>query len=589
MSYKYEQNTSGGKDLVISGFEAGIADSPLEGIGNIRNLNIRYYKGVTYVNYKRKAATITGATFGIPAYQTQSPAGIIYISDTGGQIFKQTALNGSTFALLTGGTADGTIRGARGLQFWNNYLVAFGVGTIHICGDGTGDAGVTSSNWDTAAGTGGVLPISPTIITTTAGITPGATSATLSSYTDAQGNVRAFWNGPTGSYTVFLGGIAAPSQVVIATLTQNSTAITWAPAASSSAGATIGVSPVTSGQHPSLVSINDGNLYFANGSNVGDLELLPFQIFVKTKMSGTNWRFNSAVLPLSPSVTINSLVELRNQLLLGTAYAIYPWDRISSLPLNPVPMGEQLYGMINILNNIYVFAGNKGNIYLSNGYNLSRYKKMPDFIAGVVDPVWQWGGIMTHRQNLVFQALASNGQTGVPIIAGIFSINLDDETLVMTSQNSFGLASATTTSPGLLIDNNSIALNYDNYYSAWANGNSSVGGIDYNDTTLWSSNEAVIETDLIPIGTNRQLKTFASAEFKLDQPMQSGDSISLYGRPSLSDSYILIGTTTSAVLSDFISTIPFDKWQWAQFKVTMSCNATSTASSFMPLREIRLR
>ncbi len=94
---------------------------------------------------------------------------------------------------------------------------------------------------------------------------------------------------------------------------------------------------------------------------------------------------------------------------------------------------------------------------------------------------------------------------------------------------------------------------------------------------------------MIPIGTALQPKTFTSAEFKLDRPMQSGDSISLYVRPSLTDTYVLIGTTTSAVLTFPYQAMPVEKYYWAQFKVTTSCNATSTSSSFVPIREIRLR
>jgi len=129
MAYKYEKNNAGTQDLVISGFEQGIANSPFTGIGNIKNLNVSYIEGVSYVNYKRKACTITGGTLGKPLYATQSPAGIIYISDDNFQIFKQTAVNGSTFALLTGNYGSESIAG---LQFWSNYLIVFYSSRIEI-------------------------------------------------------------------------------------------------------------------------------------------------------------------------------------------------------------------------------------------------------------------------------------------------------------------------------------------------------------------------------------------------------------------------------------------------------------------------
>lgn len=597
MSYRYEKNANGEQDLVISGWENGIADSPFKGIGNIRNLNTKYYDGVAYVNYKRKPATITGGTMVKPHYSCQSPQGIIYFSDENGQIFKQTAANGNTFALLSG--CPGTP--SQGLQWWNNYLFAWTTDALNICGDGTGDTGITSGNWNTGAGTNGVWPIKNASLTLTGTPVSGDTSATIQSYTDAQGNSRAFWNGPTGNYSVSINGITSP---VIANLVQGNALFSFSPALPNGAGgATASVNAIVtvSAGHPSLVSINDGNLYFGNNAMIGSLNVLTFQTFSKTKMDGRNFTFNASALALPTTEVVNCLTELVSNLIVGTNFKIYPWDRRSPQWSNPVPMQEQINSMINILNNVYIFAGNKGNIYIYSGFSAQRFKKMPDFIAGVIDPSWNWmnrgGGLMSHRQKLWFQAIAINSQSNTNILAGIFSLDLDTNALNMEAQNSFGLTSGTLTADGFLIDNNSISLNYDNYYSSWGSGAADAGGLDYNDTSLWSSNEPTIETDIIPIGTASIPKTFSSVEYKLDQPLQSGDSISIYARQSLSDSYVQIGSTTTSAtitpsgstLSDFLQPVTFQNWQWIQFKITMSCNTTATSSSFNRLREIRIR
>jgi hypothetical protein len=758
MAYRHEKEQKDIQALVVDGFEKGIADSPFQGIGNIRNLNISYYGGVAYVNYKRKACTITYGTFtltgslsagatsatlasvwpnvtgsysttfsngdvktvsytngntaitwtggltgtatnsisvagtmGKPKYATQSPAGIIYISDDIRQIWKQSAVNFSTFTILSGNYSQPI----SGLSFFNNYLIVIGRdsgGRWEICGDGTGDAGVTSLNWNSPAlssvsftvtiatpavftandhglvagqairlFTDGALPtgltantgyyVSSTGLTTNDfqlassyaqaiagtpvkntsgsqsgshtfqaayGVWPirngtnidlatipasGATSGLISTYADGQNIGRGVWNSPSGYYNLVITQSGTNKQVVLAEFTKGSDVVSWTPELTEAATTVTAVVSFNGNvaaqnnvEHASFISKNDGNLYFCNGSNVATLAIPPFAIFDKNNFS--TFSVNAAVLSLSRAETTTCLTELRNQLLVASNFNIYPWDRFSSQPQNPIPMQEQISSMINILNNVYVFAGNKGNIYLSNGYSVSPFKKMPDFIAGVIDPSWTWGGVMSHRLKLWFQALATNSQTGAPILAGIFSLGLvggngvsqeTSGTLNMEAQNSFGLVSSTTTAPGLLIDNNSTALNYDNYYSAWSNGASSVGGIDFNDTTLWSSNEPTIETDIIPIGTAVNPKTFSSAEFKLDQPMKSGDSISLYARQSLSDTYQLIGITTTAVLSNFLQPIGFEKWQWIQFKATASCNATATSSSFIRIRELRIR
>lgn len=675
MAFRYEQNLNGENDLVIDGFEKGIADSPFRGLGNIRNLNIKYYDGVTYVNYKRKQAnmgfgdgaffptvtlgigatsatlttawifptgsysttfqggdvrtvsytkgsasitwtgglTVGGNSFLTPAanvgrvvYSTQSPAGVIYLQ-SGGNVFKQTQTNGNDFRMI--GSKPTTTQGT-GISFWNNYLLVYGTNRIDICGDGSGDAGVVDTAWNTSASSDGVWPIVNTgTVALTGAINAGDTSATISSYTDAQGTVRAFWNGPTGVYSMFTGSSRTGDHYAVA-LTQGSATINFTPVAvhaSASSNVFFTINDYQPAINKTLISRNDGLLYFCNGDTVGSLQVKAFTKFSKSDM--TTFTFNYAALSLPPTEISNNLEELRNNLIVTTNFNIYPWDRFSPQWQNPVPLQEKIYNMINILNNLYIFAGNKGNIYISNGYSAERYKKMPDYLAGVVDPSWFWGGVMSHRQKLWFQALAVNGQSSAAILAGIFSIDLDNKALNMESQNSFGVTPAflatNTNNLGfgyLLIDNTpadyvsgsstgaETLLNYDNYYSAWYQGvTSGVGAVDYNDTTLWSGGEPFVESDIIPIGTAVQLKTFRSMEFKLDTPLRSGDSISVYARQSLSDSYTLVGTTTTAVLSEFYPTVSFQGWQWIQIKAVMSCNATATSSSFNRLREIRLR
>ena len=137
------------------------------------------------------------------------------------------------------------------------------------------------------------------------------------------------------------------------------------------------------------------------------------------------------------------------------------------------------------------------------------------------------------------------------------------------------------------MDNSPSSNGQDSYYSAYSVGTSS-GVIDYNDTTLWQNNEPMIETDIIPIGTYLIKKTLAMIQFKLDRPLATGDSISLYWRPSLTDSYVSIPVIdTSANLLSNYGVTSINQAQWAQFKVTFKC--ASSGSSFIPLREIRIQ
>jgi hypothetical protein len=601
MAYTYEKTTTG-TDLIINGFEKGIADSPFNGIGNIQNLNVSYINGIAYVNYKRRACTFSGGTLQRPISYTVSSEGLIYISDFDGtstsQIWKQTAVNGSAFTLLTGATYTTQIYN---IEYWQNYLIVFRSNYIEICGDGGGDSGITSSNWNTSpySSTTGSWPLKQTqTVTCTTTEAAGATSATISSYNDGSGTPTV-WNGATGTYLADFTGTFG-TQTVVANMTQGVAAFQFSPAlnsAMSSANITVylykgtPVSPITNKQ--SLVSINDGNLYFTNGNYVGNFAVPSFTTMIKKDFK--TFRYNAAALGLPRTDGAITLAETRNLLLVAGYHKIYPWDRISPQWQNPIPLHENIYKMINILNVVYITAGFKGNIYYSNGYNADLLKKIPDSISGAVDPKWVFGDVMENRNNLYFQASAVNAQSGSVISAGVYKLDLstDDKALTMDSQYSGGLTPAglrtdivNAQTYGLLINNNNIQpLDYDNYYSAYAATTSSV---DYNGNTLWDSNEPLIETDIIPVGTFFNQKTFSSIEFKLDQPMTSGDSISIYARQSLSDSYALVGTTTTAVLSSSVQTINFEKWQWLQLKITTSTGGSSSTSSRVRIREIRI-
>lgn len=605
MSYHYEKQQDGKSDLVIDSFEKGIADSPYTGIANMRNVNIKYYPGVAYANYKRQAATLSGGTFAKPTFSCTGDTGIKYIIDDAGQIWKQGGLNSSTFNLL--GSAPTTGANGSGIAFWQNYLIVFRANFIDFCGDGTGDGGVTSSAWNTNTTNTPIGNITNMVFTAT--VNPTDTQATISTYTDAGGNSRSTtWFGFTGTYQLLL----SSGEKINALFTQGSGTVTFTTPAQVGGTATGNhVNVLTGVKHMSIVSRNDGYLYFCNGNIIS-----AFQIPIAWAQTGgkfatgtvASFRFLYDALAFPATETTNWLDELGSDLVIAGNFNLYQWDRLATSYQSPIPIPEQIFKIINILGNIYIFAGYKGNIYLSNGYTIYPFKKIPDYIANnsaisvndnlsPIDPQWQWGGIMSHRLRLYFQALAFDSATGNQLIAGIFSVGLtsgngitleEPGSIVMENQNSFGLVQSTTSAGGILIDNSIIASQYDSYYSAWSSGVGDVGGIDFNDTTLYSNNEMLIETDIIPVGTALVQKTFSQVEFKLDQPLQSGDSITLSARKSLSEAYTVIGTTTTAVLS-FASPFTLEKFQWIQFLITMSCNSSASASSFNRLREIRVR
>ncbi len=703
MSYQIDPET---KDLVISGWEKGIAHSPFQGIGNMRNLNVNYYPGVAYVNYERQAATITSGdaifyagthstnvsgntgwvfntpsytpTMGNPIQSATSPAGINYILDSYGNIFKQSAKNSSSFSVLGNQGRNGV--GAGGLAYWNNYLVVFGDGLIEFCGDGTGDSTITGSYWNYTnySNTGttitsqtftvtygtdpnniytaifptyipkyivgdsvtftttGTLP-APLVVGTTYYITsinntyltiaasPGGSNITFTTngvgthtindtatpfpignctdavitagisevtgYTNPIGSsVSNQWQGPNGAFNIILPDTTA----VLTTFTTGSNALTptFKTNITVPSSSTINILNPNVTYYRPYVSRQDGNLYFSNGQYLGVLSAEPEKIKFNPFIVNTYAISYGIVELLDSSDSIVDMIDLSSTLIIAGQEKIYTWDYVSVSTTAPVPINEPIIRLENLLNNVYVFTNQKGNIYITNGSYAQYLMKIPDGIVNTIDPVWTIGDVMVHRSRLYFHAVASD-TSGNNLLRGVFSIIVSPSLLGeiakginMESQGSAGLVPAAgSTSDAVLINNEPSSDGQDSYYCAYSTGASS-GVIDYNDTILWSNGEPAIETDMIPIGTILTKRTLGQVQFKLDRPMATGDSISLYARASLADTYTLVGTTTSEVLSDYYPSNLF-QGQWLQFKITFSCAATG--SSFIPLREVRVQ
>lgn len=665
MSYRYEKSANGQVALVFDGFEKGIADSPFKGIASMKNVNISYLEGATYVNYKRQrintaggsvaitastapsrlttnsaltlnvgdavtftttgglpaplatsttyfvssvssnifqvALTLGGAdivitttgsgtntvvltTMGRPKYSTQS-SGVsnttirTYILDDNGRVWQDSGIQTTTifpyFVLLTGNNLNTSGGVGRGIAYWKDYLFVFRGTAIEACGDGTGIGTITSSNWANIDSTG--FLVSNVTTTMTTGITQG----------DVQEQLSSAWGGLTGTYQVVFA-----NQIVIGQFTNGSDIFTFSPAVNTtnaSTDVTIRVMPAST-EHMALVGIDDV-LYFCNGTSVGSLFSPAGQNFTVSDFA--TMRVNYVALQLPTTDTATWLAELKQNLMVAGTNMIYPWDRISTSFNVPMPINEDIIKMTNILNTLYIFAGSKGDIYTSNGYQISLLKKIPDSFLGLIDPSWAIGGVMFHRYKMWFGAKGRVSSSGATRVSGVFSVTLDNGIINYESQNSYGSSPTLSNSDatGILVDLNSDKVTQtgytpDQYYSAWQDNN--IGGVDYNDTTPWANFEPMVETDLAPIGSALQSRTFENVEYKLDVKLATSDQIRLSFRTNFSEAYTVIGTTngsTTQVLSEVFNSNIQDA-QWVQFKAEFAC--ASTNSSFVRLREIRL-
>jgi hypothetical protein len=244
--------------------------------------------------------------------------------------------------------------------------------------------------------------------------------------------------------------------------------------------------------------------------------------------------------------------------------------------------------MININKLVYILAGQRGNIYYTNGSSIVHFSKIPYNPTKTPYPIFTWGGIMSLRNNLVVGvADANNNASGVYSIALAVGQMLNN---VAGAIRYIGQPSGGNVLPTVLILN----ANGLNYYSG------SAGAIDYLDTatptfhtynaTPATSQGSYIESDLIPIGTALQGKTFNTIEYKLDTPLVNGEKIRICVRSNLSDTYVQalenIATSTYLPLDGSSNSIPIQYTKWIQVRADLQ---TISGGSFVRLKEIRLR
>lgn len=305
---------------------------------------------------------------------------------------------------------------------------------------------------------------------------------------------------------------------------------------------------------------------------------------------------------LPANETAQTMVEVGNQVMIGgKTNLIYPWNQIDATPSDFIALPESdVKVMVNANNIAYIFAGNKGNVYVTNGASASLAIKVPDYCAGIagtpltyIEPVFTWGDADFIRGRIYFSILDQTA-TKAGNCGGVWSFipaqNVDPSqevgmALRLENRNSYGTYSGYC---NLIIANQEQNVTSPQYWTFWQDGITNPNyGIDYTATTPVT--EYILETDLLPSGTLLDKTTFAQVEYKLSTPLASGDSIQLYYRLNATDSWTSCGTVKEE--SDKISgvfTANFQKTQWTQLRAVVTTGGT-TSSSFVRLTQLRLR
>lgn len=335
------------------------------------------------------------------------------------------------------------------------------------------------------------------------------------------------------------------------------------------------------------ISAQDNAMYFCCNTTVGSVLTNAGSSFDPT--SSGSYSYNTSALQLPATDRATYIAELGTNLLIGGIInRVYPWDRLSTSFQYPIILAENYTSKIVSTNsNSYIFAGNRGRIYITNGSNVEVYKKIPDSITNFPDPYFTWGGAIYWKNQLYFtlQATANNG-TSTAAINGLYAIDVTSNAFRNTNLIiSSTLAGST---PVIIPNIRSTTPAGAGIYMCYTNTGQTVFGIDVTATTPYTSvGQAFIDTDLIPVGTFLRKKTYKQIEFKLAAALVAGESIQISARASLSDLFVLVGSTNTVGAISDVYTVNFEKFQWLQLRIEPV--STASSPSYVRLTEVRVR
>jgi hypothetical protein len=271
----------------------------------------------------------------------------------------------------------------------------------------------------------------------------------------------------------------------------------------------------------------------------------------------------------------------------GTQNIVYVWD--GSSPFSTfIPIAES--GIVQIVcvnTNAYIFAGRRGNIYITNGSQADVWKKIPDHVSGTVQPYFTWQSATSSQNELYcsFWVTANKNVGVIPQYGGLWAINLDTKAMRLANQLSFGTYAGWATC--LIADY--LGAVGTGIIAGWNSG-SSTYGIDIGSQYPYTGSQASIDTDLVPIGTYTKTRNFTRLEYRLTRPLVSGESITIKSRLIFNtrDTGYSAGVTDSTA-GHYSASFPtdFKNAQWVQFQITMS--STNTTPSYVRLRQLRIQ
>lgn len=638
--------------ITFSGWEQGIAPSPYKGVGDIKGANISSITGEVSVAYNRarqdnvpvSAGTFTTSGTHVFAYSATNLTNGTWIQCTattgttgltvGNYYFCVVNVAGSSYKLysdmgvtqITGDSGSGTVTfSTLNMGIAMDYAVeqsASGSTYRYYIID---QNGIIWANGTTASIATSFIAGGITSSTTWQAITPyGSSTNAVDTFNSNAGSIQIM-------YATNSNNKIQASYLMIFTLgqiKQGTNSSGWPSVSGTPFAVWQSLNYSDASSHKSILG-NDQVIYFCDGPGIGIIQQKTGQQFNPATPSTYNYVNANYLMAPTDTATRIAMIPSGNGLSIVVGgqqnnLYVYPSYQNSTAsgaaPTTLLWMPESNTQFLLATNNyILVFPGSKGNIYLTNGSSVVPIMTVPDYIAGsanfVQDPYFVWGGAMYLRGRVFFsikdQSSSHTGNCGgIWSFAPSFSYFVNQDTGLALRMEGASSQFATSITQGTIGFNGYAPVIFagqettaqqndgPQYIACWSQGNNDgsgiVNSIDFSGTSPLTNSSTIIETDVVPVGTFLEPKTFTQIEVQLGANLVTGESITVNYRTDLEAAWASAGTVVSepaitgngSPLSRLIQGLNFQKVQLIQLQLVL--NSTATNPSWCRVRDISI-
>jgi len=297
----------------------------------------------------------------------------------------------------------------------------------------------------------------------------------------------------------------------------------------------------SSNPHPMVVG-QDDVLYIGDGNNVVSVSGITEQPAGTTPTASVNL----SALDLPEGEVITALEQYGLWLVAGTQMGtLYPWDRTSSSFNSPLFIGQEIFQLRTLNNQLIVQAGNKGALYVSNLTSYQLLRNLPINFRTLENTDNKFNALQFYRDEILYGVGGGGTELESNFYKGVYS--LDKGALVLRNTISTGADGlSTVVKIGSILPIPDSGSGNLMILVGWQDDSSY--GVDtiHQSGHRYTSYTGLFESPLYQVGDEGTPVTFQDIEFRLSKALESGEGIRLKYRKDLADDWTTIGTFTSS-------------------------------------------